>query len=90
MVSEPINFDKWAIFCLEKDIEHGTYIQDKFYSLSEKKGLNIFVNFGDIISLHNRSRIEDFKDAIDEYFRNYVEGPRKNIKDQGKGKGKGK
>jgi len=51
--------------------------------------LNIFVNFGDIISLHNKSSIYDFKDAIDEYFRNFVEAPKK-LKDMGKGKAKGK
>jgi len=45
--------------------------------------LNIFVDYGDIVSLHNRSNIEDFKDAINSYFKDYVEvdvpgkGPRK-------------
>jgi hypothetical protein len=81
IVCQPVNFQKWAIFCLEKDIENGKYLQDKFYSLSESFGLNIFVDYGDIVSLHNRSSIEDFKDAINSYFRDYVEvdngkGPR--------------
>ena len=73
IVVQPINFKKWAIFCLEKDIENGKYLQDKFYSLSEQYGLNIFVDYGDIVSLHNKSQIEDFKDAINSYFKDYVE-----------------
>lgn len=72
IVSQPVNFSKWAIFCLEKDVENAKYLQDKFYSLSEKNGLNIFVDYGDIVSLHNKSRIEDFKDAINSYFKEYV------------------
>jgi hypothetical protein len=35
--------------------------------------LNIFVNYGDIISLPNHSKIEDFKDAVNSYFRDYVD-----------------
>lgn len=58
---------------MEKDIENGKYLQDKFYSLSESYGLKIFVDYGDIVSLHNRSSIEDFKDAINSYFKDYVE-----------------
>jgi aubergine-like protein len=73
IVCQPVNFSKWAIFCLEKDIENGKYLQDKFYSLSESYGLNIFVDYGDIVSLHNRSQIEDFKDAINSYFKDYVQ-----------------
>ena len=61
------------MFCLEKDIENGKYLQDKFYSLSEQYGLNIFVDYGDIVSLHNRSTIDDFKDAINSYFKDYVD-----------------
>jgi hypothetical protein len=83
-VCQPVNFQKWAIFCLEKDIENGKYLQDKFYSLSEQYGLNIFVDYGDIVSLHNKSQIEDFKDAINSYFKDYVEA------DTGKGGRKGK
>ena len=69
IVCQPMNFEKWAIFCLEKDIENGKYLQDKFYALSESFGLNIFVDYGDIVSLHNKSSVEDFKDAINQYFR---------------------
>ena len=69
IVCQPVNFQKWAIFCLEKDIENGKYLQDKFYALSESFGLNIFVDYGDIVSLHNKSSVEDFKDAINQYFR---------------------
>lgn len=72
-MSQPVNFSKWAIFCLEKDVENAKYLQDKFYSLSEKNGLNIFVDYGDIVSLNNKSRIEDFKDAINSYFKEYVQ-----------------
>lgn len=35
--------------------------------------MNIFVDYGDIVSLHNKSGIEDFKDAINSYFKDYVE-----------------
>ena len=34
--------------------------------------LNIFVDYGDIVSLNNKSRIDDFKQAINSYFREYV------------------
>jgi hypothetical protein len=76
-VTQPVNFKKWAMFCLEKDIENGKYLQDKFYSLSESYGLNIFVDYGDIVSLNNRSGIEDFKDAINSYFKEYVSSKKK-------------
>lgn len=80
IVCQPVNFKKWAIFCLEKDIENGKYLQDKFYSLSEQYGLNIFVDYGDIVSLHNKSQIEDFKDAINSYFKDYVQPDKKGKK----------
>lgn len=80
-----MNFQKWAIFCLEQDIENGKYLQDKFYSLSEQYGLNIFVDFGDIVSLHNRSGIEDFKDAINSYFKDYVQVEDKSARGKKKG-----
>lgn len=35
--------------------------------------MNIFVDYGDIVSLHNKSSIEDFKDAINSYFKEYVQ-----------------
>ena len=39
------------------------------------------MDYGDIVSLHNKSRIEDFKDAINSYFREYVqESPSKGKK----------
>lgn len=72
IVQQPVNFEKWAIFCLEKDVENARYLQDKFYTLSEKNNLNIFVDYGDIVSLNNKSRIDDFKQAINSYFREYV------------------
>jgi hypothetical protein len=39
------------------------------------------VDYGDIVSLHNRSGIDDFKDAINSYFKDYVQV------DDGKGRG---
>jgi hypothetical protein len=45
--------------------------------LSESFGLKIFVDYGDIVSLHNRSQIEDFKDAINSYFNDYVKNAKK-------------
>lgn len=26
IVSQPINFEKWVVFCLEKDIENAKYV----------------------------------------------------------------
>lgn len=34
IVHQPIHFKKWAIFCLEKDVHHGEYLNDRFYELS--------------------------------------------------------
>ena len=51
IVHEPINFKKWAIFCVDKDVENGKYLQDKFYALSSSKGLEIEVEYADIIKI---------------------------------------
>lgn len=72
IIQQPINFTKWAIFCLERDVENAKYLQDKFYSLSTQYNLNLFVDFADFVSLHNKSSVEDFKDAINSYFKEYV------------------
>jgi len=34
MVHEPKMFEKFAIFCLEKDVINAHYINDKFFDLS--------------------------------------------------------
>jgi len=41
MVHEPKMFERFAIFCLEKDVGNAHYINDKFYELSSSKGLDI-------------------------------------------------
>lgn len=74
IVQEPIHFRKWAIFCLEKDVQCGEYLNDRFYELSEQRRFNIYVDYGDIIELTNKSGIEAFKDAVDDYYRAYVCG----------------
>jgi hypothetical protein len=73
IVSQPINFEKWVIFCKEKDIENAKYIQEKFYSLSEEHKLKIFVDYGTIYTLPNKSSIDDFKVAIHSYFKEFIE-----------------
>jgi hypothetical protein len=75
IVSQPINFDRWVIFCKEKDLDNAKYIQDKFYTLSEEHKLKIFVDFGTIYTLPNRSSIDDFKVAIHSYFKEFIEPP---------------
>jgi hypothetical protein len=34
--------------------------------------MNIYVEFGDLVSLRNDSKTENFKEAIDQYFNDYV------------------
>jgi hypothetical protein len=41
MVHEPQMFERFAIFCLERDVGNAHYINDKFYDLSTQKGLDI-------------------------------------------------
>jgi hypothetical protein len=72
IVAQPINFKKWAVFCLDSDKANGQYLQDKFYNLSQQRGLDIQVEFGDFICLRNHSTINDFKEAIDTYYHDYV------------------
>lgn len=74
IVHQPIHFKKWAIFCLEKDVAHGEYLNDRFYELSEQRRFDIYVDYGDIVELSNKSGIEAFKDAIDDYYLAYVCG----------------
>jgi hypothetical protein len=74
IVHQPIHFKKWAIFCLEKDVHHGEYLNDRFYELSQERRFEIYVDYGDIVELNNKSGIEQFKEAIDDYFLKYVCG----------------
>jgi len=41
MVHEPKAFERFAIICLEKDVNNAHFINDKFYTLSQQKGLDI-------------------------------------------------
>ena len=59
---------------VEKDVEHGEYLNDKFYQLSAERKFNIYVDYGDIVELSNKSGIEAFKEAIDDYYMKYVCG----------------
>jgi hypothetical protein len=74
IVHQPIHFRKWAIFCLEKDVAHGEYLNDRFYELSEERRFDIYVDYGDIVELSNKAGIEAFKEAIDDYYLKYVCG----------------
>jgi hypothetical protein len=73
-VHQPIAFKKWAIFFLEKDVELGEYLNDRFYQLSEERHFGVYVDYGDIVELSNKSGIEAFKEAIDDYYMKYVCG----------------
>jgi hypothetical protein len=74
IVHQPVGFRKWAIFCLEKDVAHGEYLNDRFYELSEERRFDIYVDYGDIVELSNKAGIEAFKEAIDDYYLKYVCG----------------
>ena len=47
-------------------------MQNKFYELSAANKLNIYVEYGDLITLRNNARIDDFKLAIETYYSDYV------------------
>ena len=55
MVHEPRAFEKFAIICLEKDVANAHYINDKFYYLSQQKGLEIQVEYADICPVPDKS-----------------------------------
>jgi len=76
VVHQPIHFSKWGIFCLDRDVEHAKYIQEKFYGICEQRGLKIYVDYGDIIHLRDRATIDDFKAAFDSYYQKQVEPER--------------
>jgi hypothetical protein len=48
MVHEPQALENFAIFCLQRDEQNARYINEKFYDMSIKKGLDIFVEYADI------------------------------------------
>jgi len=74
IVHQPMHFRKWAIFCLQKDVPHGEFLNDRFYELSQERRFDIYVDYGDIVELSNKSGIEAFKEAIDDYYLKYVCG----------------
>ena len=86
IVHQPIHFRKWAIFCLEKDVHHGEFLNDRFYELSQERRFDIYVDYGDIVELSNKSGIEAFKEAIDDYYLKYVCGKDANGKQMKKPK----
>lgn len=47
-------------------------MNDRFYELSEQRRFNIYVDYGDIVELNNKSGIEAFKEAIDDYYNKFV------------------
>lgn len=75
IIHEPVNFTSWAIFCVRRDVENAKYIQDKFYNLSEQQNLGVFVDYGEIIPLDDRSRVEDFKREIDQFYYGKIAPP---------------
>lgn len=74
MVHEPKMFERFAIFCLERDVGNAHYINDKFYDLSSQKGLDIQVEFADICpvsdkaSYHEEVLLESFAVSIQNYY----------------------
>lgn len=74
MVHEPRNFERFAIFCLERDVGNANYINDKFYDLSAQKGLGIHVEFADICPIpdkatyHEEVLLESFAQSIQNYY----------------------
>ena len=49
-------------------------MNDRFYELSNERRFDIYVDYGDIVELSNKSGIENFKEAIDDYYLKYVCG----------------
>lgn len=74
MVHEPKMFERFAIFCLEKDVQNAHYINDKFYNLSSSKGLDIKVEYADICpvpdkaSYHEEYLLDAFAQSIQNYY----------------------
>ena len=72
IVHEPINFKKWAIFCLDDDHNNAKLIENKFYELSSNNQMNIIVEFADIVLLPNKATVKDFEISLKNYFAKYV------------------
>lgn len=74
MVHEPKTFERFAIFCLEKDVNNAHYINDKFYDLSSQKGLDIKVEYADICPVpdkaayHEEHLLDAFAQSIQNYY----------------------
>lgn len=74
MVHEPKMFEKFAIFCLEKDVSNAHYINDKFYDLSSQKGLDIKIEYADICPVpdkaayHEEHLLDAFAQSIQNYY----------------------
>ena len=56
MVHEPQALENFAIFCLQRDEQNARYINEKFYDMSIKKGLDIFVEYADICLIQDWAR----------------------------------
>jgi len=67
-------------------VPHGEYLNDRFYYLSEQRRFDIYVDYGDIVELANKSGIEAFKEAIDDYYLKYVCGKDNNGRQLGRPK----
>lgn len=78
MVHEPKAFERFAIICLDKDVKNAHYINDKFYSLSQQKGLDIQVEYADIcpvpdkVALHEEYLLDAFAQSIQHYYNKKV------------------
>jgi hypothetical protein len=78
MVHEPKAFERFAIICLEKDVVNAHFINDKFYTLSQQKGLDIQVEYADICPVPNKALVHEellldaFAQAIQNYYNKKV------------------
>lgn len=78
MVHEPKAFERFAIICLEKDVHNAHYINDKFYMLSQQKGLDIQVEYADICPVNDKALVHEellldsFGQAIQNYYNKKV------------------
>lgn len=78
MVHEPKQFERFAIICLEKDVQNAHYINDKFFYLSQQKGLDIQVEYADICpvpdksTMHEEYLLDSFAQSIQNYYNKKV------------------
>lgn len=66
----------WAIFCVRRDVENAKYIQDKFYDISQQQRLGVYVDYGRIISLDDRANVNNFKEAIEQFYYDEIAPPK--------------